>query len=54
MPSKSCAPDAEDRLQVALIAWRIGGLYCSLEACANAYAVTEVSLSSLRALIYAG
>ena len=39
MPSKPCAPDAEDRLQAALTAWRTGGLYRSQEACANAHAV---------------
>ena len=39
MPSKPRALGTEDRLQAALTAWRIGGFYCSLEACAKAYKV---------------
>ena len=30
---------AEDRLQAALTAWRVGGLYKSAEACAKAHGV---------------
>ena len=37
MLSKPRAPDAEDRLQAALTAWRTGGFYRS--PCANAHAV---------------
>ena len=33
------APGTEDRLQAALTAWRVGGLYKSAEACAKAYGV---------------
>jgi len=39
MPFKPYIPDAENRLQAALTAWRTGGLYCSLVACAKAYEV---------------
>jgi hypothetical protein len=37
MPSKPRAPGAEDRLQAALTAWRIGGFYRSPEAYTKAY-----------------
>ena len=39
MLSKPCTPGAEDYLQAALTAWRIGGFYRSPEACAKAHEV---------------
>ena len=39
MPRWPQAPGAEDRLQAALTAWRVGGLYGSAEACAKAHGV---------------
>ena len=37
------APDAEDRLQAALTAWRTTSLYKSAEAYAKAYKVNPVT-----------
>jgi len=51
MPSQPRALDAEDRLQAALTAWRTGGLYRSLEACANANAVRQKSLFLPRVVV---
>jgi len=39
MPRWPQAPDAEDYMQAALTAWRVGGLYRSPQACADAHGV---------------
>ena len=39
MPRWPQAPDAEDRMQAALTAWRAGGLYCHPQAYADAHGV---------------
>ncbi len=39
MPHWPQAPDAEDRMEAALTAWRAGGLYRSAQACAIAHRV---------------
>ena len=43
MPHWPQAPDAEDRMEAALTAWRAGGLYHSPKACANAHGVSPTT-----------